>query len=460
VLTGPVRGALEGEGPYAGKVYFFQGGQYWRYDLKSKDYGEVDYPRPLTAWKLPPEFVTGIDACLSGRGRYAGKAYFFKDGWYVSYDWKTSAVSEKRLVARWDQAHVFPFASGFDAALNGRGPLEGKAYFFKGATYARYDWDQDRIDLIDQKVSAWHLGPGFESDIAACLSVEGDWRTPHVAYFFKGNDYVKYSWKEDRALPGYPLAIAAGWPTGCAVWASHSQAPTNVCPDPRLERGRARIAYPAGTLSGQAGWQATLSFTTIEMLANKLAALTIPGYYGDDQAGSAAIPRGRITRLAMNAHGLAGIFAANGPNASEPSQWLTDMLVRKNPLRSNLERVASLLATSAPVLLLGCNSGQGSTGGYLLMSLSEVFKGHPVTGMVTIGYAGGPNSAREKEGCSEAGMRDTGFFNSSSSPNEENDRVAQNWNDLRAWPWASEFSPHAKTALNGELTRRPEADLK
>lgn len=461
MIAGPVRGALEGEAHYAGKVYFFQGAQYWRYDLK-KDYGEVDYPRPLSKWKLPRVFDLGLDACLSGRGKYEGKAYFFRDQWYVSYDWKSDRVGELRSVTKWDRDRAFPFSGGIDAALSGQGSFEGKAYFFKGDKYARYDWKTDRFDLVNQKLSAWRLGDGFNSHITACLrGEEGGIRSNPTSYFFKGDEYVKYDWTEDRGLPGYPFRILAGWPSGCAVWASHSQAPTNVCPDPRLDKGKARLVYPSGTLSGQAGWQIMVPFVDIEQLANKLSSLTIPDFYGDDEAGKGDVPRGRITRLGMNAHGYAGLFAANGRNAAhEPTQGLTDMRVLgEKGLRKDLERIRVVLARGASVLLLGCESGQTSVGGNLVMSLSTVLKDHPVTAFTSVGYAGGPKAKRSGEGCSEAGMRDTNYFNASSSQKEHDDRVAENWGDLKAWPWASEVSPNAKTALNGVIIRRPETDL-
>lgn len=453
---------MEGEGRYYGKVYFFQGAQYWRYDIKNKDYGEVDYPQPLSAWKLPSVFDSGVDACLTGRGRYKGKAYFFKDGWYVSYDWKSDRVGELRLITKWDRYGAFPFSGGIDAALNGQGPYYGKAYFFKGEKYARYDWEADRFDLIDQKLSAWRLGEGFDSHITACLrGDEGGQGSHPTSYFFKGDEYVKYDWTENRGLEGYPFPIRAGWPSGCAVWASHSQAPTNVCDDPRLDGGKARLAYPAGTLRGQAGWQATVKFSTIRELANNLRQLTIPDYFGDDAAGKGYVPPGRITRLAMNAHAMGGAFAANGPNArNELTECVTDMRVLQNgDLRADLARIGRMLAPAAPILLLGCEAAQTSTGGYLIMALSNVFKDHPVTGFATVGHSGGPKSKRSDESCSEAGMRDTNFLHTSRSPREEDERVAANWGDLKAWPWASEVSPRAKTALNGEIIRRPEIDI-
>jgi hypothetical protein len=461
MITGPVRGALEGEDRYVGKAYFFQGTQYWRYDLKNKDYGEVDYPQPLSEWKLPREFASGVDACLSGRGKYKGKGYFFKDGWYVSYDWKTNRLSERRSIAAWDLARNFPFLGGVDAALNGQGSYAGKAYFFRGEKYARFDWKTEKIDLVDRKLSEWHLGSDFDSNITACVGGDEGGLTSHpTAYFFKGERYVKYDWTEDRGLPGYPLPIAAGWPSGCAVWAGHSQAPTLVCSDPRLDGGKARLAYPSGSLSGQAGWQVSVKFTTIKDLADKLGSLTIPDYYGDEQAGKGLVPEGRITRLAINAHGGAGVFAANGPNArSVDAEQVTDMKVlTPGSLRDNLMRIPKMLAPGAPILLLGCQAGQRAVGGFLLMSLSTVFRDHPVTAFTTIGYAGGPKTARASEGCSEAGMRDTSYLQSSRGQQEENQRVAMHWGNLNEWPWASEVSARAKTALNGEIIRRPKLD--
>jgi hypothetical protein len=463
MITGPVRGALEGEGRYIRKVYFFQGGQYWRYDLK-KDYGEVDYPKPLSAWKLPPEFESGVDACLSGREAYKGKAYFFRDQWYVSYDWKSDRPGQRRLIAQWDRARGFPFPNGIDAALNGQGAYEGKAYFFKGDKYARYDWKSDQFDLVDQKLSAWRLGPGFDSHLTACLKgAEGGLGSNPTAYFFKGDEYVQYDWKENRGLPGYPFPIRAGWPSGCAVWGSHDQAPTFVCEDARLDRGRTRLVYPAGTLNGQAGWQIRVNFASIEKLADKLSRLTIPEYYGDDQAGVGYVPPRRITRLALNAHGLGGIFGANGPNGmAEPKEWITDSKILGNEmkLRTHLERVGGMLAPGAPILLAGCMCAQTKTGGYLLISLSDVFKGHPVTGLTSIGYSGGPHTKRSDDtSCSEPGMRDTSAYRSWRGQKDEDTQVGDNWADLKAWPWASEASPNAKTALNGEIIRRPVYDI-
>jgi Hemopexin len=461
MITADVRGAARGQGLFADKLYFFKGAQYWRYDLK-KDYGEVDYPQPLSAWNLPGDFARGIDACLPGARAFVGKTYFFRGALYTSYDWKTQRASDPKPLANWSSNRPFPFPGGIDAALEGAGPFAGKAYFFKGSKYARYDWKEDDIDLVDQSIAAWKLGERFAADISACVSAtEGSLPSTPVAYFFKGGEYVKYDWKTGAAREGYPLPIAAAWPTGCAVWAAHSQAPTLVCDDPRLDAGRNRVAvYPFGPTSGQAGWQASVKFVDIKELASTLTALMIPEWYGDDGAGKNKVPRGRITRLALNAHGMPGVFAANGPNAmsKHETEGINDMkLLADEALRANLVRIASMLAPDASILLVGCQAGQQLVGSDFLISFSNVMRGHPVTAFTGIGYAGGPRSARDGK-CSEAGMRDTNFLSGSRGGEEEGQRVAQYWNNLVEWPWACETSPGAKTALNGEITRRPPRD--
>jgi hypothetical protein len=461
MIAGPVRGVLRGEGDYSGKVYFFKGAQYWRFDI-SKDYGEVDYPQPLSLWKLPGDFGQGIDACLAGAGAFKGLAYFFRDGWYVSYQWKQGQkqerVSPAKPLSAWSK-DPFPFPGGIDAALTGRGDYQGKAYFFKGAKYARYDWKDDKFDLVNQDVSAWNLGERFVSDITACVDLEeGLAGTTKVAYFFKGNEYVKYDWATNRARKDYPMLIPAGWPSGCAVWAEHTQAPTKVCDDARLDGGKAPVAYPHGSLRGQGGWQVRVKFATVKELAARLTALTIPAFYGDPKAGEALVPPGRITRLGINAHGMGGAFAINGPRAmSDFSQLINDTKILEPELRAELERIRRMLMPGARILLLGCEAGQTLTGSNFVMTLSDIFRGHPVTAFTSIGWAGA--SGRSGEKCDEAGMRDTRILRASSSQREEEKRTADNWGDLKTWPWASEFSPSAKTALNGEIIKRPESDM-
>src|ERR1700730_15490084 len=71
-----------------GWAYFFKGGQYWRYDIPydKVDLGDHDvtYPRPLRRIPgLPQSWWGGVDAVLNTGD---GKAYWFKGSEYVRYD--------------------------------------------------------------------------------------------------------------------------------------------------------------------------------------------------------------------------------------------------------------------------------------------------------------------------------------------------------------------------------------
>ena len=202
-FSGSFDAALNGGGPFAGKCFFFKGANYIRYDWLS-DKADPGYPKNIDAnWhNMPAGFKSDFDCALNGRGPFAGKCYFFKGDKYVRYDWgadKAEAGYPKKIADFWKDLPG-DFRDNYDAAINGGGPFTGKAYFFKGENYIRYDWQNDRTDPGYPKKTAdfWSCLPStFTGSYDAAL--EGDLQFVGRGYFFKGNNYIRYNWAEDRA---------------------------------------------------------------------------------------------------------------------------------------------------------------------------------------------------------------------------------------------------------------------
>ena len=138
-----------------GKAYFFKGKQYLRYDVVA-DHVDPGYPRPI-AGNWPGMWPEKIDAAICWPGN--GKAYFFKGDQYLRYDIaadKTDAGYPRPIAGNWPG---FPadFAAGVQAAAVWN---NGKAYFFKGSQYLRYDIAADKVDAGYPKPIAGNW-PGF-----------------------------------------------------------------------------------------------------------------------------------------------------------------------------------------------------------------------------------------------------------------------------------------------------------
>jgi Hemopexin len=207
---GMIDAGVNGQRQYAGKAYLFKGDRYVRYDW-TQDTVDQGYPQPLTAWHLPGKFASGIDTAINGEGQYEGKAYFFRGDRYVRYDWTQDTVDQgyPQPLTAWHLPGEL--ATGIDAALDGQRQYAGKAYFFRGDQYVRYDWVQDKVDEgYPQPLEAWHLPGEFASGIDAAIN--GERQYAGKAYFFKGDQYVRYDWAQDTVDQGYPKPIAGNWP--------------------------------------------------------------------------------------------------------------------------------------------------------------------------------------------------------------------------------------------------------
>lgn len=185
--------ACEGQGGYAQYGYFFRGPWYMRYDWAAvqEDHGW----KPLSLWGgFEATFPNGVDAALSGAGPYSGKTIFFKGGTVAVYNWESGSI-EATLPLGDVFAFPAPFDQGVDAALAGRGQWAERGYFFKGAQYLAYDWTKAQV-VNQNTLENWHLPAAFLNGIdAACNGAHS--RADH-AFFFLGDEYVRYDWSADK----------------------------------------------------------------------------------------------------------------------------------------------------------------------------------------------------------------------------------------------------------------------
>jgi len=124
-----------------GIACFFKGGEFIRYNMKL-DKAEPDTPMPINEYTWPGlPWTDGIDAAVNlGKG----KVYFFKGGEYLRYD-----IEENKV----DMGYPKPindatwpgmiWTDGIDDVINWG---NGKLYFFRGDQYIRYDIADDRAD--------------------------------------------------------------------------------------------------------------------------------------------------------------------------------------------------------------------------------------------------------------------------------------------------------------------------
>ncbi len=187
-----------------GKVYFFKGAQYSRYDPKT-DKVDAGYPKPIAGnWPgFPANFAAGVNAGVLWTN---GKAYYFKGNQYIRYDVaadKVDAGYPKAITGAWTGL----WADNIDAGVVWP---NGKAYFFKGSQYIRYDIKTDKADAGYPKPIGGNW-PGFPANFAAGVNAAVVWNNGK-AYFFKGSDYIRYDIAADKTDAGYPKPISGAWP--------------------------------------------------------------------------------------------------------------------------------------------------------------------------------------------------------------------------------------------------------
>lgn len=199
-------------------AFFFRGGTYVRYEIDPNTGAEAvdhgNYPRDVAdGWPaMPAAFTHGIDAVVAWPD---GFVYFFKGPQYVRWDAtdSTGAIDASfypHAIA--DQWPALPpaFAAGVDAAVNWG---DGRAFFFKGPSYVRYDIATDTVDTTIYPRAISDGWTDFPADFASGVDAVVNWGNGS-AYFFKGSRYLNYDVANSRVRPGYPLLVTepGKWP--------------------------------------------------------------------------------------------------------------------------------------------------------------------------------------------------------------------------------------------------------
>ena len=181
----------------------FQSNVFFMYD-KPKDRVMRGYPKSINPRDWPGLWTGGCDAAVNWHN---GKVYFFRGGSYLRYDASNGRMDKGYPKPINNETWPGLWPGGVDAAINWG---NGKAYFFKGNMYIRYDIAADRADPGYPKPINHKTWPGlvFTNGIDAAVN----WGNGK-AYFFSGGDYIRYDLRTDKADPGYPKPInQKTWP--------------------------------------------------------------------------------------------------------------------------------------------------------------------------------------------------------------------------------------------------------
>ncbi|MDM5223554.1 hemopexin repeat-containing protein [Peribacillus sp. NJ11] len=183
-----------------GKVYFFYGDEYVRFDI-FKNVVDPGYIPPLKIagnWKGWPGHWTGhIDSAVNWGN---GKIYFFRDSEYLRYD-----ISQDHV----DPGYPIPISSGWpnvwpdkvDTVLYQGG---NKAYFFKDSEYRQFDLATSTVDKVGQ-ISSLSLDP----------VPQGMWTPSHELTLDQANEVMGYLIQSGKlSLSSTQTPYTGDWLTG------------------------------------------------------------------------------------------------------------------------------------------------------------------------------------------------------------------------------------------------------
>src|SRR5262249_11023673 len=169
------------------KVYFFSDTSYSRFD-RAEDC--IDDGYPLSVADNWPGFAqigfdTNLDTALNWGN---GKVFFFKGNKYARYDIAGDKVDDGyplSIADNWPGMRDAGFADSIDADVF---LGNGKVFFFKGDKYLRYDVAADKVDS-GYPLAIADNWPGMkEAGFADSIDTAVNWGNGKV-FFFKGNKY-------------------------------------------------------------------------------------------------------------------------------------------------------------------------------------------------------------------------------------------------------------------------------
>jgi len=195
-----------------GKVYFFKGDQFLRYDLKTNR-ADPGFPaRIFDQWEMP--FRWNVDAGIM----VGTTAYFFSGDSYIEFDTKTEALDPKCLVLgcppkmaeRWSDWPATWTGRRVDAAANWH---NGKAYFFSGQECFSYDLEAKKMDAgYPRKIAEEFPGLPFKDNLDRVIAAD-----VHHVYFFAGNRWCSYSPEKKQVISVFE-DFRGDWPN---IWPSN-----------------------------------------------------------------------------------------------------------------------------------------------------------------------------------------------------------------------------------------------
>jgi len=191
-----------------GKIYFFSGSQYYRYDIANEAV-DPGYPRPIQGnWNG----LGGVS--IQGAIVSNGKAYFFSEEQFYSYDIATDQM---------DPGYPLPTKLNWIGVLSG--PQRdyridaavmwpnGSVYLFQYGDYYRCNLSTKRVDpgyplpIQGNWPGLWATGQSFTAGFVWPKLIDGRQK----AYFFHHNLYMRYDITNDAVDPGYPQLIQGNW---------------------------------------------------------------------------------------------------------------------------------------------------------------------------------------------------------------------------------------------------------